>query len=1136
MVGTMDKMKKICLLAALIAAFCAGAVEVVNFGVPGLTVRGVSGGRLNRISAQKPDLAVIMLGREEMCNARKLRTIEEFRADYETMLAIFRRLRVPVLIINIPPYRSADAAMSGKISQANEVLAQLAAQHDIPLFDLHSSVASAGENAPAEYLRQRLFTAADSAYLARQIAAIIQEKFPAAQKIVCIGGEEVNGYRLRGAGSSEGESFPARLKMLLNGITAASTMPQAGIPLPGSFVSRAKWIWYPESFVGRRDVTKVFRKKFTLTGIPAGANFICSGDDRARVFINGHLVGSGDWKRGVSGDAVSLLRNGENVIAVEVHNVAVDGGMIFRMDMHFADGSSAEVVSDGSWKAFVPENGCTDIAFNESNGESAWIIGDAGAFPWVRVSGFDYRRFLAADEKELMARLKAAEERRFAVIYRRLAQEEKRNYQVVYRDGRGMISDGSRLFPAMIFHTSSFVLEDYRSKVYLHTMYNAGYRLFKLPLILEDIWKSDGSIDFELIRRRILSLLDVAPEGRIIIGIGMNAPQWYVEQNLPEAVGYAREGNAPEFRNKDQQRALRMSYASAKWRRDTADVLSRIITFLENSPFASRIFAYAPHCGVYNTEWHYFGMRNEMPDNGAAMTAEFRSFLRARYGNDSAALQRAWNDDSVTFDTAVVPGVAARTRRSYGALRVRSDAPEVMDYLLCHQKVVADTILYFDRAAKNACRNRALVGNYCGYIFEMNFPAEGWHLENLRILDSPYVDFQLSPYGYGEHRIMGAGGFSRAVSTSYRLRNKLLIYEDDTRTHLNTVSQGHFAANADESAALMMRGFGYSLTAGCGIWILDFNRGWFEDDLLRRMLRRMHEIRRNAPSGGSVAQVALVCDFDSVIYHTYSDNKNPLLNKSLLDGTILELGQCGVPFDTVFVQDIGKAGLPDYQVYIFSNMLKFTPERAAMVQKLKAEGKVLLWLYAPGIIDQDEISPASVAALTGFNVRMLDGRSDVTTVIQGGRLPGISAGHRVLPRRRYELSDVPQFVLDDRDAVILGKAVIGGVEYPTLGMKEHGNGFSLLHTVPRFDRILLMAVLQKAGVHRFVRDIQPGDVLHADRSFLVFHTASGGSREFVLPSAKKVTMLWPEEKVITEKSAVFTLELPGNHTVLLQIE
>ena len=81
-----------------------------------------------------------------------------------------------------------------------------------------------------------------------------------------------------------------------------------------------------------------------------------------------------------------------------------------------------------------------------------------------------------------------------------------------------------------------------------------------------------------------------------------------------------------------------------------------------------------------------------------------------------------------------------------------------------------------------------------------------------------------------------------------------------------------------------------------------------------------------------------------------------------------------------------------------------------------------------------------------------------------------------------------------------------------------------------------MAVLQKAGVHRFVRDIQPGDVLHADRSFLVFHTASGGSREFVLPSAKKVTMLWPEEKVISENSAEFSLELPGNHTVILYIK
>lgn len=212
------------------------------------------------------------------------------------------------------------------------------------------------------------------------------------------------------------------------------------------------------------------------------------------------------------------------------------------------------------------------------------------------------------------------------------------------------------------------------------------------------------------------------------------------------------------------------------------------------------------------------------------------------------------------------------------------------------------------------------------------------------------------------------------------------------------------------------------------------------------------------------------------------------------------------------------------------------PERAAMVQRLKAAGKTLVWLYAPGVICDDEISLGSVAALTGFNVRMLKDRLDAVTVIGGGNLPGIDSDYRVMTRRRYGLQDVPLFVLDETESRVLGSAEIGGVVYPTLAIKEHGAGFSLIHTIPRFDRILLMAVLEKAGIHRFVRNIQAGDALLADRNFLVFHTATGGKREFVLPSAVKITMLWPEERVISENSAGFSLELPGNHTVILQIK
>ena len=1130
-------MKYFFAIICITAAWIAGAVEVFNFGVPGLTINGVSGRRLKQIIAAKPDVAVVMLGREEMCNPRRLRTVEEFRKDYESMLAIFKRARIPLILINVrPATRNYQTGTAEKIVQANAVIAELAAKNKIPLIDLHTMVMNAKNNAPAEYLRSKHFSAGDSMFLARYTAAVIKEKFPAAKKIACIGGEAVHGYRLAGAGTSKGETFPAQLALRLNGISATAMLPQDLPPLPGSFVSKARWLWYPESFLNRRNVERVFRKKFVLDTAPSSAEFFCSGDDQAEVYINGKLAAANDWKKGANGNAAPLLHKGTNVIAVKVLNVAVDGGMIFRMDIKLPGNKTVEIVSDKSWRSFIPAAGCLMPDFDENNGEEPWIVGDAGAFPWGRIPGFQYEKFLSDAEKAEKKRLQELERKNFELIRQKLSKEPRRNYQVRYIGNRGTIFDGKTNFPAMIFHAANFAPQDYRSMIYAKTMYDAGFKLFNLAFQLERLWQADGSINFKYIDDQFGKLLTVAPDARIFVGIGMNSPEWYVKQNLSEVVGYSRDGTPPAFNAKDQQRALRMSYASEKWRKDTARVLTQIIDYLEKSPFAPRIFAYAPHGGVYNTEWHYFGMRNDMPDNGAVMTAKFRDFLRKRYKTD-ADLQKAWKNAKVTLSTAQVPGVKERTSRSYGALRVNSDSPAVIDYLLCHQQVVADTILYFNKAAKEACNKRALVGNYCGYFFEMNFPAEGWHLENVRILDSEYTDFQISPYGYGDYRVFGASGAARGVPTSYRLRNKLLIYEDDSRTHLNTVSGGHYANTPRESAGIIMRGFGVSLTTGCAYWLLEFNRGWYEDAILKEALKKMQEIRNLPLKGGSVAKAALVCDFDSVIYHTYSDNKVPTLNKSLLDRTILELGECAVPFDVVIPEDIGKPGLPDYQLYIFSNMLKFTPKNAALVKKLQSSGKSILWLYAPGVINNGEISTESVEKLTGFKVKMLNNRNDIVTEIPGGKMPGITQTHKVLPRRRYELKDVPVFAIKDPQAEILGTAKINGKTEATLGVKKHTKGFSMLHTVPRVDRKMLGAALEMAGIHTFLKNPAKGDVIFVDRSFLVLHNVSGGRKEFSLPHPAKVTMHYPAKQVISAKPVnSFTFNAEPKSTTIFSIE
>ena len=410
-------MKHFLLISLLFLFAVTYGVEVVNFGVPGLTVKGVSGSRLNKIISHKANLAIIMLGREEMRNPKRFLTPEQLLIDYSNMLKTFKKVGSKVLIINIlPTSKNLTSSIDKNIIQANKKLQELAQKENIVVVDIHKAVLAANNSAPGEYLTKKRFTSQDSSYLANLCGNIIKNKFPNSQKIICIGGEEVYGYTLKGAGTNKGETFPAQLQNYLNNVDVDNLLPEAGKPMAGAFASRAKWIWYPENFLQKRNVTKVFRKSFTLKEFPQSANFVCSGDDKAKIFINGKQVAEGPWKPSLQGNITKYLLKGKNIIAIEVLNVAVDGGVIFRLDMKFADGKSKEIVTDNSWKSFSLTKGVTDYNFSETNGKTPWVIGDATAFPWCRVNGFNYQKFLAKDEIETLKKINQNKQATFSTI------------------------------------------------------------------------------------------------------------------------------------------------------------------------------------------------------------------------------------------------------------------------------------------------------------------------------------------------------------------------------------------------------------------------------------------------------------------------------------------------------------------------------------------------------------------------------------------------------------------------------------------------------------------------------------------------------------------------------------------------
>ncbi len=339
-------------------------------------------------------------------------------------------------------------------------------------------------------------------------------------------------------------------------------------------------------------------------------------------------------------------------------------------------------------------------------------------------------------------------------------------------------------------------------------------------------------------------------------------------------------------------------------------------------------------------------MARNMPDNGKAMTAAFRRWLEREYKGDVMALRRAWNRPDVTFATAEVPAKEERLRTSAGMLRDPVKDRPTIDYLRCHSEQVRDCLFAFNRAAKEACGGRALLGNYCGYFFEMPFPAEGWHLENEAILDSPYVDFQVSPFPYQTvARGGGNGQYARRLLEATRRRGKLALMEADTRTTL-TVSPGchlHSKSRA-EDIALLARDFASTLCWGCGFWYYDFGQGWYDAPEFNELFGKIFPIRREITDCRSIAEVLVVGDYESVLLTNAGSSR---FNDERTSGLVQALGHTGVPFDSASVVDLASGKLKDYKVYIFCNLHWMTPEKERLLTDLRAKGNVVVLPESP---------------------------------------------------------------------------------------------------------------------------------------------------------------------------------------------
>lgn len=927
--------------------------------------------------------------------------------------------------------------------------------------------------------------------------------------------------------------------------------PQGNTPAPQNkpeLKSAARWIWYPERVDEAKDQHRYFRKKVVIDSDVAVAKLFITADDSYQVYINGTLSqpdskSAGDWKAVKVHNLETLLKKGNNVFAVDVANGSDAAGLILKGEVITDTGKKINFYSDDSWrcsKQFSPQWEKND--FQEGNWSTAKVLGDVLTLPWIN-HNFQFSNLLADNEKFLWRNHQEESDRLIRIDIAGLNKERAPHATVTYDQGRAFIDvNGKKIAPfAYISHRLIFQ-EFWKRQVENFGKAGTPILIINLPPFTK-LSKAGNNDLNEKLDREMRRHLVLNPNSYIIPSFTLNPPAWWLKENQDEWIGYAAGPVDPNNTNVNRGRGCTASMASQKWREFTKSHITEMIRYIQKQPWSKRVIGYRFMYGI-NGEFHYFGMRREMPDTGVAMTGRFREWLRKKYMTIEA-LRQAWNDGQVNFDSATVPD--AKERKASAHLLLRSPATEgkVLDFHECFQDNLSETIIDFAQHIKKETDHKLLVGAYYGYLLGMPYPAEGFHLQMQKLLSSPYLDFLAAPYSYDRcARDMGGNGLSRTLPALFRIYNKLHLLEDDTFTHLAEYNRDHSWLKTEaESVAVIKRQLCGAICNGYGIQYIEFpeksSYGWFESPAIMNTIKKGIELYKDAPASSvrSGSQVCVVVSPKNVMYLSHTEQP-ATLGYNLISGVIYELSRTGAPFDIITPDEIKNKALPNYRLYLFVNCFYLDArERKDITDTIRSSGKTAIWLYASGAITENGISDKAISELTGISVKRDDQETQQVVEITPNVNPltqGLNVSELVFPVKTREIKiekNGPIFNIADDTAVILG--VHQESRKPALAVKKFENWTSIYCAVPFISQAVLNNCLKQAGVHRY---LTTGETVYVHPPFLMVHTKSGGQRTIFLPeTAKQVKTMFSNE-IIGNNLNQFNYNFTPDSTVLFYIE
>jgi len=662
-------------------------------------------------------------------------------------------------------------------------------------------------------------------------------------------------------------------------------------------------------------------------------------------------------------------------------------------------------------------------------------------------------------------------------------------------------------------------------------------------------WIGKDKTDFSELEGLLCQVLRADPQGYIMLDLYTDPyPDWGAEHpddvvtndKGQKAIVNAHDlrwGGEPQKVTGSYAERYGQSYVSAQLRTDTTKVLLELDQYIKNSLPGKAVIGYYLNGGD-DSQMFYWGDRTrQLTDYSKAAVAAFRDWLKARYG-DNAALQKAWNRNDVTFETAEVPSAERRLKSTF--FLDPKNEQDIIDYNRFHSEGTVDTRNIYAAALRKAHGTPIVLGGYYAgpTVGAPSQRATGYQLK------SGQMDLLTSVTGYFATRLPGGPGKAHQAWNSLSLHDTIGVAEEDFRSwkttplgsYSNPETGYQFLArveNAEDSNAIIRRDTGHMLADGQGAWWYDMDGGWFNDPSIMKAISESEDAFKKdfADNAAPRADVAVFVDeysFDCI------NHQNTWNYQNAISEQIRQMNSSGVPYHLYLQSDIGNPDLPQYKLYVFLDAYHLSADEWQSIQKLHNGGKTICFMHAPGVMSKVLLTApdaaSAISKITGIQVADNNSQNLLLQAAPkstfGGNdlvsysTSGFTYGHN---KTRSPFA-APTFAVTDPQATPL--AIYQSNNKTAVAMRDFGDWKSVFYGGVGMDAFFFNALAKQAGAWVAM---PPGNAVYGNQHFLTIHALYPGEKKIQLLTPSKVTDL-ADGKVLSANTQTLDIEMKYGET------